>query len=99
MLIERVTLLPPDTTDDSAPISPSAVTLRSADRSRQLAVLEVPARALEETPLAAHPDREAGYGIVLTTTEERTYSGYIEVVVEGTDSRFYWCAFDFDFCD
>ena len=94
MLIERVTLLPPAGTGDRAPITLPDVTLRSVDRSRQLAVLEVPVSALAKTPLAAHPSEEAGYEIVLTTSEKRIYSGYIEVIAEGTDSRFYWCGVD-----
>jgi len=94
MIIERVTLLPPAGSDERAPITPTDVTLRSFDRSRQTVVLEVPAATLTETPLAANPGEGAGYEVVLTTTKGRTYSGYVEVVAEGTDNRFYWCGLD-----
>ena len=94
MLIKRVTLLPPDGTGDRAPVTPTDVILRSVTRSRQVVVLEMPTGSLEETPLATSAGAEAGYGIVLTTAAERTYSGYVEVVAEGTGSRFYWCGLD-----
>ena len=91
MLIERVTLVTPTGTGDRAPITLTDVTLRSIDRSRQMAVLEVPTDAFEETSLAAHANAEAGSAIVFTIIEGQTYSGYIEVIAESTDSRFYWC--------
>ena len=94
MVIERVTLLPPAGSGERAPVTPTDVTLRSVDRSRQTAVLEVPAATLAETPLAADTSEGAGYEVVLTTAEERTYSGYVEVVAEGIDSWFYWCGLD-----
>lgn len=91
MLIERVTLVTPTGTGDREPITLTDVTLRLIDRSRQMAVLEVPGNVFEGTPLAAHANAEAGSAIVFTIIEGQTYSGYIEVIAESTDSRFYWC--------
>ena len=88
MIIESVTLVPP--VADRSPITLADVRVRSVARSRHTVVLEVPASTIDE-PLSTGVGTEAGSSIVVTTTDGRTYSGYVEVVAEGTDSRFYWC--------
>jgi hypothetical protein len=91
MGIERVTLIPPAHAGECAPITFTESILHSIDRSRQSVAVEIPIGAIGETRLAAHPGAAAGYAIVLTTIEKQTYSGYVEVVAEGTTGRFYWC--------
>jgi hypothetical protein len=89
MKIERLTLVPP--TEDRRPITLSESNIRSLNRPRQIVVIEIPTAAVAETTLARQAGVEAGYSIVITTTAGRTYSGYIEVAIEGTAGRFYWC--------
>ena len=88
LTIESVTLVPLGA--DRSPITLADVRVRSVARSRHTVVLEVPASTIEE-PLSTGVGTEAGSSIVVTTTDGQTYSGYVEVVAEGTDSRFYWC--------
>lgn len=86
--IESVTLVPPF--GDRSPITLADASVRSVARSRQTVVLEVPGSTIGE-PFLSAVGTEAGSSIVVTTTAGQTYSGYVEVVAEGTDSRFYWC--------
>jgi hypothetical protein len=84
----------------------SDVTVRSVEPANQSLVLEVPHRSPEtpatEQTRATRGEKESkgdseewGCSIVVTTTEGRTYSGYVEVVADSDDARFYWCGIDF----
>jgi hypothetical protein len=88
MEIDRVTLIEPD---GSVRLSFTDVVVRSVAPSRQSVVFETPHEVLEGTALGGPPSEVAGYSVVLTTTDDRTYSGYVEVVTDAGSARCYWC--------
>jgi hypothetical protein len=92
MEIDRVTLIEPDGT---VRLSLTDIVVRSVAPSRQSLVFETPRGALEGTPLGGPSNEVAGCSVVLTTTDDRTYSGYVEVTTDAADARFYWCGVGF----
>ena len=89
MDIQRATLLLADTERTSVPLRDFTVV--ASDQSEQLVVLKLPEHLFEGTILADQPGDEAGASIELTTTDDQTYEGFVEVVATATESRIYWC--------
>jgi len=92
MDIDRVTLIEPDS---GVRLSLSDVVVRSVAPSKGSLVFETPREASDGTSLGESSDDEAGYSLVVTTSDGRTYDGYVEVVADGADARFYWCGVGF----
>jgi len=92
MDIDRVTLIDPD---DGVRRSLSDVVVRSLRPSAGSLVLEAPVERVDGTPFGERPGGEAGWSLVVTTADGRTYTGYVEVVATGDDARFYWCGIGF----
>lgn len=92
MDIDHVTLIDPDS---GVHLSLSDVVVRSVAPSKGSLVFEAPYDAFDGTSPDGAPDSEAGYSVVVTTPDGRTYDGFVEVVVDGTDARFYWCGVGF----
>ena len=92
MDIDRVTLTGPN---GGVRLSFSDVVVRSVAPSRGSLVFETPHDAFDGKSPAGPPSDEAGCPIVLTTVDGRTYDGYVEVVADGADARFYWCGVGF----
>lgn len=93
MDIDHATLQLADTDRQSIRLADFRVV--ASDQSNQLAVLKLPEHVFQGTVLADHPGDEAGASIELTTTDDLTYEGFVEVVATTTNSRLYWCGVDF----
>jgi hypothetical protein len=89
MGFDRATLLSADAS--RAPIPLRDFTVVATDQPSQQIVLKVPEYLLQGTVLADQPGDEAGASIVLTTTDDRTYEGFVEVIAAAAGSRIYWC--------
>ncbi len=92
MDIDRVTLIDPGS---GVHLSFADVVVRSVTPSKQSLVFEAPYDAFNELSPDRPASSEAGYSLVLTTAGGRTYDGYVEVVANGADTRFYWCGVGF----
>ena len=89
MDFDRATLLLADAS--RTPIQLRNFTVVATDQPSQQIVLEVPEYLLQGTILADQPGDEAGASIVLTTTDDQMYEGFVEVIAAAAESRVYWC--------
>lgn len=92
MDIDRVTLIDPDS---GVRLSLSDVVVRSVAPSKGSLVFETPREAFDGASSGEDPNDESGYSLVVTTTDGRTYDGYVEVVADSANARFYWCGVGF----
>lgn len=81
MNVDQITLVPIESERTPAHIAEFAVL--DVNRSNQSVVLRVSGHATGAV--------ELGSRIRLTTDENETYEGYVEVVAEATDSWICWC--------